>query len=81
MRFILVTSLLFLGTVAHSNTIVGERAEEIWKRGDIITSGLKPDDLTENNMVALVSYKGGLYLCEAYLNVPLSQLIIKCFDQ
>lgn len=81
MRFILVSSLLLLGTVAHSNTIIGERAAEIWKQGDIITSGLKPDGVTENNMVALLSYKGGLYLCEAYLNVPLSRLFIQCFDQ
>ena len=81
MRFILVASLFLFGTIAHSNTIIGKQAEEILSKGEIITSGVKPDGATENNMVALVSYKGSLYLCEAYVNVSLSKVFIKCFDQ
>ena len=81
MRVVLVVSLFLFGTIAHSNTITGRQAGDIWVKGEVITSGLKPDGVTENNMVALVSYKGSLYLCEAYLNVSLSQVFIKGFDQ
>ena len=81
MRLVLVVTLFLFGTIAHSDTIIGKQAEDIWLKGEVITSGLKPDGVTENNIVALVSYKGVLYLCDAYLNVALNQVFTKCFDQ
>ena len=81
MRFIWTLLICFLAGTAGADVAIGKNAETIWRKGEILTSGVKADSVTENNLVALISFKGSLYLCEAYVNVPLSQLFVKCFDQ
>ena len=80
-RLLLGLALCFLASNAYADAIIGTKAETIWRKGEVLTSGVKADDVTEKNLVALISYERNLHLCEAYVNVPLSQLFIKCFDQ
>ena len=81
MRLVLGLSILLFASSAEADAIIGGKAETIWRKGEVLTSGVKADSVTENNLVALIDFKGSLYLCEAYVNVPLSQLFVKCFDQ
>ena len=81
MRLVLVLSICFFASSAEAKVVSGDKAETIWRKGEVLTSGVKADSVTENNLAALISFKGSLYLCVAYVNVPLSQLFVKCFDQ
>ena len=64
----------------HAEDIVlSDEAQKIWTKGEIMVSGVKPDGKTKNNIAALVHYKGDFYICEAYVNVSLHRMFIRCF--
>ena len=81
MRLLLTATLMLVATMSQADVIIGDQAIRILTKGDVIMGGVKPDGVTQNNIVSLVSYKGKMFICEAYVNVPLSQTFIKCFNQ